>query len=54
MEYVQHGDLGSYMKERGAIAETHAIQITGLILQGLVILHENGICHRDLKPQVVF
>lgn len=52
MEYVKYGDLGGYMDTHGVIPELHAVHITGQILLGLMILHDSGICHRDLKPQV--
>lgn len=54
MEYVEHGDLEQYLKEFGTAAKSHASEITRQLLEGLVVLHERNICHRDLKPQVVF
>lgn len=51
MEYVEHGDLGGYMKDHQT-ARANAQEITRQILEGLQVLHEEGICHRDLKPQV--
>lgn len=51
MEYVQHGDLGEYIKNRDK-AKINAREITRQLLEGLEVLHEKGICHRDLKPQV--
>lgn len=52
MEFVEHGDLGEYIKEYAAEAKAMVKQIASQILEGLVVLHERGICHRDLKPQV--
>lgn len=52
MEYLEHGDLGQYLKGLGPRAEAEAREITKQLLEGLAILHENRICHRDLKPQV--
>lgn len=50
MEFIEHGDLGHYMAENPGNVE--AKEITSQILEGLVVLHEREICHRDLKPQV--
>lgn len=50
MEYIRHGDLSHYIKTPGA--RPNAREITRQLLEGLVILHERKICHRDLKPQV--
>lgn len=50
MEYIQHGDLGQYIAMGQSKADPR--EITSQILEGLVVLHEREICHRDLKPQV--
>lgn len=50
MEYIEHGDLSGYIKNPKA--KSDAKEITRQILEGLEVLHEKGICHRDLKPQV--
>lgn len=52
IEYIEHGDLGQYLRDFGPRAEADAKEITRQLRQGLVVLHERGICHRDLKPQV--
>lgn len=49
MEYIEHGDLGTYIAEYQKAV--NAKEITSQILEGLVVLHERKICHRDLKPQ---
>lgn len=51
MEYIPYGDLGDYIKDEGT-ARPHAREMTKQILEALVVLHAEGICHRDLKPQV--
>lgn len=52
MEYIEHGDLGQYIDDHAAKAKAEAKEVTSQLLQGLVVLHERQICHRDLKPQV--
>lgn len=52
MEYLEHGDLTQYIKDDAVKARTEAKEITTQLLNGLVVLHERGICHRDIKPQV--
>lgn len=50
MEYIEHGDLGTYIKTAPLKAE--ALEITKQILEGLKVLHSKEIYHRDLKPEV--
>lgn len=50
MEYIEYGHLGAYIAEYKTKVDTK--EITSQILEGLVVLHEREICHRDLKPQV--
>lgn len=52
MEYIDRGDLSGYIKHQGSKASSQAKQIASQLLEGLVVLHARGICHRDLKPQV--
>lgn len=52
MEYIEHGDLGQYIEKSWPQAKAEAKEITVQILEGLEVLHEREICHRDLKPQV--
>lgn len=52
MEYIEHGDLSGYIKRDRDGVKADAQEITRQLLEGLEVLHEKGICHRDLKPQV--
>lgn len=52
MEYFEHGDLGQHIKIFGRQEEETSREITRQLLEGLVVLHQKQICHRDLKPQV--
>jgi serine/threonine protein kinase len=50
MEYLPHGDLRCFV-EKG-IPEDEVKSITIQLLEGLSIMHQNLITHRDLKPAV--
>jgi serine/threonine protein kinase len=50
MDYFPQGDLGMY---KGDIKEKDAKVISQQLLEGLMIMHEKGFTHRDLKPQVI-
>lgn len=52
MEYIEYGDLSQYISQHAEEAKMGARAIITQILEGLVVLHEREICHRDLKPQV--
>ncbi|KAI5838515.1 kinase-like domain-containing protein [Morchella snyderi] len=52
MEYIPHGDLSVYVKNHRELAQKEAKTITRQILEGLHVLHDMKICHRDLKPPV--
>lgn len=51
MEYVSGDDLKSMIKSTGNLTETHAINITKQVCEGLAEAHKVGVVHRDLKPQ---
>lgn len=52
MECIQHGDLGKHLWRPRT--EVDAILITTQLLEGLVIMHNLGITHRDLRPENIF
>ena len=54
MEYLDGGDLSSYLKERGPLAVAHAAELTLEACEGLAEAHALGIVHRDLKPANLF
>ena len=51
MEYVQGKTLKQVIQEKGRLNPLVAAQITIRILSALQHAHENGIIHRDIKPQ---
>lgn len=53
LEYISGNTLKDIIKEKGAINPDTAVQITIRILSALQHAHDNGIIHRDIKPQNV-
>lgn len=51
MEYVQGKTLKVLIKEKGKMAPDVAAQVAIRILAALQHAHQNGIIHRDIKPQ---
>ena len=50
MEYISRGNLRSYLKVKRS--ESEARVITRQLLEGLVVIHQEGFAHRDMKPEV--
>ena len=49
MEYASGGDLFDYIVNKGKVSESEASKFFAQILSGVEYLHQNGICHRDMK-----
>ena len=50
MEYLEQGDLAKHI---GTPLPQETVQnISRQILEGLNVMHQHGIAHRDLKPAV--
>jgi serine/threonine protein kinase len=52
MEYLEIGDLSTYLRENPPLPENEAKYIAYQVLDGLNMMHRNGFAHRDLKPNV--
>lgn len=53
MEFMKGGDLSDYIKNH-ELARAGAKTITTQVLEGLKVIHEEGMCHMDLKPKVIY
>ena len=51
MEYFEKGDLRRYLSERMSVLT--AKLLARQVLEGLNVMHRNGIAHRDIKPEVL-
>lgn len=50
MEYVKGKTLKQYIREHGRLSVEESIQIIRQIASGMVVAHDHGIIHRDIKP----
>ena len=53
MRLVDGPDLGDVLATEGVLPEGRAMRIVGQIASALYAVHEQGIVHRDVKPQNV-
>ncbi|PIM98854.1 Serine/threonine-protein kinase involved in autophagy [Handroanthus impetiginosus] len=52
LEYCKGGDLSMYIQQRqGKIPEATTKHFMQQLAEGLKVLHQNNLMHRDLKPQ---
>jgi len=51
MDFSNHGDLCSYIRQRGALSEEKSKTWFHILLKAISYLHTNDIIHRDLKPE---
>lgn len=50
MELVEGKEMFQYIQELGHYSEEITKHLFRQLLSGIHFLHNNGICHRDLKP----
>ena len=50
MEYISLGHLRNYLEDERS--ESEAKVVTQQLLEGLVVIHQEGFAPRDLKPEV--
>ncbi|KAF3942333.1 hypothetical protein ABW19_dt0207679 [Dactylella cylindrospora] len=50
MEYLEHGDLGDYLRDTPILTETEVREICFQLVSGLRYMHGRNFAHRDLKP----
>ncbi len=51
MEYVGGRTLKAMIQEEGPLAVGHALGIAQQVAEGLSVIHQQGVVHRDIKPQ---
>lgn len=51
MEYCDGGDLFDRISKAGSLTEVQAAATMKQLLRAVQYLHENHVCHRDLKPE---
>ncbi len=51
MEYIHGKDLASLVEQEGALPEAEALRYIQQIGEALTVVHNNGLLHRDVKPQ---
>lgn len=51
MEYIAGEDLASRVMNQGVIPEAEALRYIQQIGEALIVVHRNGLLHRDVKPQ---
>ncbi|MEG5040306.1 MULTISPECIES: serine/threonine-protein kinase [unclassified Microcoleus] len=51
MEYVAGEDLWKWVERRGLLSETEALNYIRQVAEAVIVVHEKGLLHRDIKPQ---
>lgn len=53
MQYVDGTNLRQYLRDEGPLTIEEVVSFTRQVLDGLAAIHDEGIIHRDVKPQNV-
>ena len=51
MEYVAGEDLWKWVERRGILSETEALNYIRQVGESVIVVHDKGLLHRDIKPQ---
>ena len=51
MEYVAGGELFDHLCDHGAMTEREAATLVSELAGAIAILHAQGVCHADIKPE---
>ncbi|MDF0552949.1 protein kinase [Kamptonema sp. UHCC 0994] len=51
MEYVAGENLWNWVEKRGILSEIEALSYICKVGEALIVVHEKGLLHRDIKPQ---
>lgn len=51
LEYIDQGDLFTYINSRGRLPEEVALYFFRQMISAITYCHSFNICHRDLKPE---
>ena len=51
MEYVVGEDLCKLVERRGILSETEALNYIRQVGEAVIVVHDKGLIHRDIKPQ---
>jgi len=54
MEYVEGDALPDWIKPRRPLTEKQIVALAGPLLDGLVVVHDAGYLHRDIKQSNIF